>query len=361
MTLAILGDSISTGAVAHPMLRFDRTVLLDIFTGKTPLVADEKMRLQITQSGFSSAAAEGSPVRLLPSSREADSGAMSWAMHHAILSFTHHYIDAEELSWGYFVGRSTNIAPSNILLAAEDGARMAAGSRQVDRVLDQTGGRLPRHIFLFFTGNDLCTSTMESVTTAEDYGKYLMQTLLYLLRNGKVGEDGADIWIMDPVGVLQLVQSESIQNKVVEAHGKKMRCAELQTYVGDVQRMDPDEVKRYSPVASVFVSQFPRSPAYYCPTVMGLSLDGQGKANQTILANRLRSFREEITGAVSQLKKHDLYKKEAGNVRVHEITDTGKMFFTADDIANDCFHLSLTGQLKIARIVAEEMKSKAAK
>ena len=360
-TLAIIGDSLSTGAVAHPALRYDRRALLDIFTGKTPILVDDKMRQQMVSNGFAAASDGFFPQRLLPTNREADSGAVSFVMHHAILSFAHHYLDAEELSWGYLVARSLAFAPQNILVAAEDGSRMAAAERQVDRVLDSTGGILPQHVFLFFTGNDLCGPTMDYVTEADDYGEYLTRALLYILQNGKIGGDGSDVWIMDPVGILQLVQSESIQNKVVDAHGKKMRCAELQTYVGEAQHMTPDEAQSYSPVASLFVTQFPRSPAYYCPTVLGLSLDGQGKENQTTLANRLRSYREEIAAAIERVKKHPLFKQAAGKVRFHEITDTGKILFTGDDIANDCFHLSLTGQMKIARVVVDQMHASAGK
>ena len=365
LTVAVLGDSLATGAVAHPALRYDRKTLLDIFTGKLALTVDEGMRQQIKASGFVVYPDGTGPRRLIPSSREADAGALSWVVHYAILSFSHRFLDAEELSWGYLVATSTGVVPSDVLIAAEDGARMSAAIRQVDRVLDAMHNALPRHLFMFFTGNDLCGPTMDYVTGADEYGEYLEKALLYMLENGSPGEQGADIWVMDPVGLLQLVQSESIQKKEVEAHGRKMRCSELQTYVSDprqrsadVQRMSADAgTGRYSPVASVFVAQFPESPAYYCPTVLGLSFDGRGKENQTILANRLRSYREEIGTAIAKVKQHALFRKASGRVRFHQITGTGKVLFNGEDIANDCFHLSLTGQLKIARTVMSDLRA----
>lgn len=348
--VAFLGDSISTGAVAHPSVRFDSAALTDIFAGKLLLEPSEEMRRALQEGGFQEAADFQTPRRLPPSTREF-AGGLSWLSKHAMLSFSHQFLDSEELSWSSFAGRSLGFAPDRVLIAAEDGARVEAAAAQLERVLETNKGVLPEQVYVFFTGNDLCGPQMDFVTGTEEFGAALDRLAQVVKHKAQMGERGVDIWLVDPVSILQLVQSEEIAAKKVQAHGKEMTCRELQRYPGH----SPEELAKASKLPEtpeeLYVTQFmPRSPAAYCPTIFQAKGE-EGRNQQIALANRIHSFRREIAEFTKRHKE-----KSSQGVRYHHVTGPGRLLFTPDEIAEDCFHLSWRGQMRLARSILADVR-----
>lgn len=348
--VAFLGDSISTGAVAHPAVHFESSVLTDIFSGKLQLNPSPDMRKGLEENGFQDAADFTMPRRLPPSTREF-TGGLTWLSKHAMLGFSHQFLDSEELAWTSFAGRSLGLPADRILIAAEDGARIESAAAQMERVLEANEGVLPDQVFVFFTGNDLCGPQMDFVTSTSEFGASLERLSQVVMRKGKVGGKGVDIWMVDPVSLLQLVQNEAITSKKVQAHGREMTCRELQTYAGH-PREDLTKLKNLPMTPEeLYVTQFmPQSPAAYCPTVF-LAKGSQGREQQIALANRIHSFRREIA---------DFTKKQEKNapqgVRYHHVTSTGRLLFEPEEIAEDCFHLSWRGQMRVAHTVLSEIR-----
>ncbi len=344
--LAIIGDSLSTGAGSHPGLKFDGKVLWNVFTNKidiTPKVSDipSPERFELGDS-------LGAPARAWPSNREFRGG-FDWVFQNMMSGLSWKYLNTEEYSWGYLVGRGLGLEPHKILIAAQDGARTSAIPRQVDRVLDATGGELPEKFMILYTGNDLCGPAMNFVTTAEDYQDYLETGLDYLVRNGTASPKGTDVYVVGFLSILQLLHADAILDQEVEAFGTKTTCRALRK-----QNYRPKEEIGYDPSmppeAWYFGMMMPPNPAAYCPTLFGAGIGGS-KTNIGELANRIRSFRE-----VQQKVVDEFNKKEVAGVRFHFLKSSTKIIFDGKDVAGDCFHLSTKGQGRVAETVLGELR-----
>lgn len=340
---AVLGDSISTGAVAHKAIGFDATRLRAILAGDPLLRLDPAGEQLIKDAGFVPPKFGQKPRRLPLSLREFRGGAQ-WVFRHLLQGFSSHYLDTEELSWLAFVARNRGVPYERILVAAEDGARVAASVRQMDRILDDTGGEIPQHVWSFFTGNDLCGPSMDFVTSKDAFGEAIGDLLEYVIAHGRPDPAGSHLWFVDPIGVLQLAFSPSIQQKVVSAHGKSMTCREL-------HGLSPTDDLPSDPEFGGILSLLPTTPAAYCGTLLrNRGPEDQERLRQ--LGNLVTAYRAAMKSTIEQYKS----KLPAG-IDIHIISSSGKMVLTGEDIAQDCFHLSLEGQLKLARAVQEESQA----
>jgi hypothetical protein len=332
---AIIGDSISTGAASHPAHQFGDEALTEVFLGKVPLTPDEATGKALSEGGFTFHGLL-SPTRVAPTLREFK-GPGSWAFHNAMWQFSRSFLDVEEFAWGYLAGRELGAEPHKVLIAADDGARAMAGVRQAQRILLATGGTLPHHTFVFFTGNDLCAVDLTQVTPAKDYGAAILGTLQELVKRGKASPAGSKIWVVNPMSSLQLVRSPAILNRKTIAHGKETTCRDLFA----------QGASGYARLSSPFPF-IPRGPAELCPTlIQNARLDVEA---QNFLANRLAEYRRHITTAVEKAQA-----KAPVGVRIQQLRATDEWLLAGDDVANDCFHLSLTGQMRLAQIVLTEM------
>ena len=337
---AFLGDSIATGAVAHASLKLDDRALTEVFEGRVLVAPDAATLEQRIARGYTFAGSDA-PRRLAPSLREF-AGPGSWAFHNALMQFSRRFLDMEEHAWSYLVGRELGSAASDVLIAAEDGARSLAGAAQARRVLEATQGALPRHVFALFTGNDLCGADLGQATAAADYGAGLTQTLRTLARHGVAGSQGTDIWLVNPISVLQLVRSPAILAKQVSAHGSVTTC-------GALYGLPSSAMER---LASAFPF-VPQTPTDYCPT---LFRDARLNVTaQTVLANRIAEYRRQITNVVSSSPL-----AIPNGIRVHQIAATDEWLLGPDDIANDCFHLSYEGQMRLGQIILGSMNARVA-
>jgi hypothetical protein len=338
--VAILGDSLSTGAGSHPALEFDSQSLWKVFTNETsiaPQISDipEPERFGL-EDDFSP------PVRLWPSRREFRGG-FDWVFRNLMSALSQRYLNTEEYSWGYLVGRALGVPSSKILIAAQDGARTMAIPRQIDRVLSATGGVYPAKIFLFFTGNDLCGPTLSMVTRKDDYGEQLKSGLEYLYRNGRPAAGGTEIHLVGFLGILQLLHADTILDQPVRAFGEMTTCRELRkkNYTPEEPKLNPD----LPPEAWYFSMVMPPNPSAYCPTLFGRGIGGS-KENIGDLANRIRDFRE----IQKNMPKQFADRGDSG-FRLHYVETTTKLVFSGKDVAGDCFHLNAHGQSRVAATV----------
>jgi lysophospholipase L1-like esterase len=344
-TIAVLGDSISTGAVAHPSMQFNKTRLWSVLSGETsvePDLSEYQLATGLKNESFLV------PKRLWPSAM-AFTSYLDWYGQHLMLSFSSVYLDTEEYGWPAILGQMLN--SKDVVLAAQDGARAVHGIIQADRLLSATERVLPDRIFLFFTGNDLCSQSIHMITSGSQYGSDLRATLEHLLAHGIVPETGVDIYVLGFLSVMQLTTSETILNKQVPAYGKVLSCREL-SRADQIPSSDVyEKLFTESPEARLLVNFLPEHPGAMCPTVFGVNFD-RSESQAALLANRILSFRRESIAVVDRLSEGSRLPK---GVRLHYISETEKLSFTAEDIANDCFHLSLGGQVKIAKLVHKAM------
>lgn len=369
MSSAVFGDSFATGAATHQALKYDSSRLWQVFDGKVDLSASEDALLADLVPGPLAA-----PVRLLKTRREFSDG-LSWLFSNLLQSFSHLYLDTEEYGWGYLSSRALNYQADHILIAAEDGAKSSAMSIQAERVLSFLDGSLPQLSLVLFTGNDLCASHPSYITPAKEYAEQIKNGLQYLIRNGVAGKKESHIFVAGFLGVGQILSSESILSKSLLAHGEKTTCKELRSRLyrpKSGQNATPANVEQ-----ALLQHLVPPNPANMCPTLfaqrelarqnLGLfsgfnqeqrekELDKKVDDMVSLIANSVRAYRRETKEMVDQVNFWSRKQFPEKQVMVHYVEETEFLEFSGDDIAEDCFHINLKGQKKVASSIVQAVK-----
>lgn len=342
--VAVLGDSLSTGAASHPALVYDGEALWRVFTGKVsvaPRREDLPPEASVPQAGELAP-----PRRLWPTSREFFGGP-DWVYRNALQVLSRTYLDTEEYSWGYLMGMGLGVPAQDILIAGEDGARVEHIPRQLDRVLAATDGVLPERVLIMFTGNDLCGLSLDQVTTAQAFEEALDAGFAYLLTNGTPAPGGTEVRLLSYLGVLQLLNDEGILSKPVDAFGAATTCRALRANGYHARAVQDALAKpRTAEYPFAFGLFMPPNPAAFCPTLFGdPSRDADERTG--FLANRVRAYREAEARSVQKIQA--VAAQRGVKITFRHVTATAEVLFDGADIAADCFHLSPTGQLKVAR------------
>ena len=374
--VAIIGDSFSTGAATSEHLRFDPDELWDILKGQKSLNPSE-VPPQIKQ--YLGQVDLDPPFYLKNSSREF-SGAFDWMVSNIYRKFNQLFLNSEQYSWAYLLAKKLAYAGDDIYIAAENGARVASILRQADRILDHLQGHLPEEIFIFFTAYDLCAPNVNFMTTAHAYQNSLLKGLKYLVVNGTPPEAGVRVSIVSYMNMGHLLLNSSVLNKEVTAFAKTSTCRTLRQ-----NHFMPDEqAKNVRNLESLYFSHaLPPNPAKYCPTMFGVPpinedtpskladldmskpvyTDSIGRKKneeiQSALANHVRHYRHASKNAVEHMQgwtqKHHPRKKFTFQV----LDQTELIDFQGADIAQDCFHLSLDGQIKLSQVIHKEFLEQA--
>lgn len=334
-SIAVFGDSISTGALSHPDLAFNEQLLTDILNGKP--IPQNPQPLPITIK------------RLHPSTTEFV-GAASWVSKLGLFTIDSLYFDVEESSWATTLAHSMGAA--SVYMAAEDGARAEDFYYQIVRLLEQSREPLPLNMFVFYSGNDVCGPTLERMTSDKDYAAALEKGLRKLQSEARHRQQFINVYLLHPLAALQVVTSPDIQQKKVKAHNQDLTCAQLQErkFVTKEPRLDDLKLEDQGgePLARWLVQYLPKSPADYCPNIFTVPPGVPAWQTQARIAERLRSYSNQIAEIVKRWQGQDY-------ISVKEVSATSKLLFTPDEIANDCFHLAAEGQRRLAQVVKEQL------
>ena len=354
--VAIIGDSISTGAAAHPALTYDPLVLWDVFAGTVPLNVTPADIPEAARTPFAGSTTLAEPRRLWPADRDFGGGP-DWVFKHAMQSVSRRYLDSPRLSWGYFVAGALGVSPTDVLIAAENGSRVDTLPSQIDRIMAANDGKLPEKVFVFFTGNDLCGPALSYVTEAEDFEKSLYDGLAYAQRVATPAAGGTKVYLVSYLSVLQLLHADAILQKKIMAYGKERTCAELRE-AGYRPADDAAANMKVPPEAWSFTMVMPPNPSAFCPTLFGGSSRDPKAQEEMIgaLANRIRAYRDAAK-RVTERAQTALASSAAGaaGLSFRFISGTGDLIFEPADIAADCFHLSAVGQARVASAVLAEL------
>ncbi|MBC7660814.1 MAG: hypothetical protein H7249_14045 [Chitinophagaceae bacterium] len=347
-TIAIIGDSVSTGGASHSALAFDIDRMEAVFGGKTKLDIDEATLSFLTSEGVTNPTIP--PERLGLSPREFVHP-LVWMLNSFVTSMSSQYLDMEEFSWGNLLGHLG--AADKILIAARDGEKSLHAKQQVDRILDGAPGQALDHVFIFFTGNDLCASQAELITARDDYTDEISKAVRYLITNATPAAAGkiTHIWLMDPLGVAQLVTSPAIQNKKIWAYGAEHTCKQLQSNDLD-KNLIGTPTNAVTPVARAILGQiFSGGTAGLCPTLFSYHHTNE-ITDLLPISDALNGYRAGLAEIAKNLNELN------PRYRVAVLNSPSTLSFADTDIGNDCFHLSVRGQMKIAKLVKTEIESK---
>lgn len=349
-TIGIVGDSISTGGASHPALAFDLDRISAVFTGAQKLEAD--------QATLDFLSAEG--VTTPPNAKRLDLSPreyvhpLVWMFNSFVTSMSSQYLDTLDFAWGSLLGRLRG--HDEVFVAARDGEKSLLARQQMDRILDGVKGEALDHLFVFYTGNDLCGAVPEYMTSPSEYSNSIEEAVRYYILNAKPKSNGdiTHVWLVSPLNVSQLVTSKVIQNKRVFAYGKERSCKELQSDQFDKNLMGtPSPDDKNIGLRPILAQIFQGGPYGLCPTLFAYHQGNSLEALQP-LSDALAGYRKELQELSKRLNE------VSPLFRVQNISSAAPIEFAAEDIANDCFHLSLKGQMRVAKAIRAEMEQKLA-
>ncbi len=352
--MAVLGDSLSTGAGTHPSLEFDSKILWNIFNGTSSMAVTESMIPPEFREATSGLAA---PQRVGPSSRENDGGS-GWIWHNVIQTLSARTLDTHLLSYSYLLGRKLGLPANEIYLAGENGSTSQHAWLHAARVVELKNKELPSRIVIFYTGNDLCTQRIDDIIEGQAYGQEILKGMKYLALNGNADANGTRIFIPGFLPVTSFLHEPSILAHKIRLHGEEVTCQEARTRMFGAKPPLKNEpvapVPDVEPEFALFSAVMPPNPVLLCPTFFGLGREDS--AHQSLLANRIRSFREEQRKAVEQFNEWRGLKFPGRNISAVYIDETESIKFDGQDVAGDCFHLSAMGHAKIAQAMLTKMR-----
>lgn len=333
---AVIGDSMVTGAVAHPALKFGDAALLPVLLGKQLISPEPALFADIAAAGLK--IAEWPKIKRLRPLPEDYHGPLNWVVHQASWEFTRRYIDTPEYSWAtLFAAHLVGNVPE-VLVAAEDGASALTGPAQLRRILMASQGQLPTHTIMMFSAADLCGLGVGTMTSTALYADALTATVKEWQKAAASVQPGkkAVLWLVRPLSLLQIAKSPQLLSRKVEVGGQFQTCKEVQS--------QPLSLESRFKSALAFM---PQSPAEFCPSLfLGAVKDLEA---QEAMALRLTAYRQ----AISQIVK-DIGPKLPPSLELRELVAAESWMFNPSDLANDCFHLSTSGHLEFAkRLLAE--------
>lgn len=342
--MIIFGDSLSTGAVTDPRIVMDPGLLLSQASkGEFP-----EPDLSLVGDGTSANA--HSPIRLYLDEAE-NSDWFRRSFNGADQNMLQ-VVETPIYSWGAQLGSYLQVDPSDIVLAAQNGAKVEGLSEEVQAFVaasaQQEGATLPARVFFFFSGNDLCQELeAEGPPTAPKiYGANLLKGIEELIAALPAHADGTHFYFLEHLDVEgMLYASDNLAGKIVPFDsGESGSCIEYINRAPTSWRdLDEGSLRAYG-----------YHPAKFCGNLLAHieGTDIESSITQEELAAAIAGYREETSALIEGLKVTHQDK----NIEFRSILGTGTLAFSPEDLANDCFHLSVYGQRKIAEVVLSEIQ-----
>ncbi len=342
--MIIFGDSLSTGAVTHPEIIMDPGLIVsqaskaEFYDPDLSLVGDG---LTINSD---------SPLRLyLDDAQNSDWFRRSFDnADRSVLKV----VETPVYSWGSHLGSYLGVARKNIVLAAQNGAKAGGLSEEVQAFIaasaKQVDVTLPNRVFFFFSGNDLCQELDGEgpPTSSAIYGANLLQGIEELIAAFPAGPNGSQFYFLEHLDIEgMLYSSNNLATKVVPIDSEESgSCIE---YINNAPTSwkDLDE-------GSLRAKGY--HPAKFCGNLLahieGIEIDS--RITKEELAAAIAGYRQETAVVIEGLKVAHQEK----NIEFRSIEGTASLAFNPEDLANDCFHLSVYGQKKIADVVLSEIQ-----
>lgn len=348
---AILGDSISTGGGTHPQIAYDPRVLWGIMSGNLSLAA-KSADIPGAVDWNIKEERPSAPVNLLPGVTEYR-GSASNVLNTLIQTGSAAFLGTPQYSWAYLLARKLGELPGQILLAAEDGARMEDAPAQAWRVVNHMKSKSGQEanlvrVMMLFGGNDICAPAFESMTGPAEFKASALDAMRIFMEYQKGRSTKLELLVLQPLPMVQLIASDLVLSKKVNAYGEETTCKDLQGRMFLPKKaLDFGEGPEARQVA--LISQFlPPNPALICATLFGRVHEGSDDRAAKV-GNRLRALRDALSDAVGDARKEAARAGLAERISFKLTESTGAVTLTAEDIGSDCFHLSNKGQAMLAR------------
>lgn len=307
--VAIVGDSSVTGAVSNSAMRADWKSIL-----KTFAQALSQEGPKIGRAFYSETEMIEKPI---------------WRLNlKALVSRTW---DAEELSFAVLYARSLGYADDEILMAAEDGAKIEALKVQMRRVYEAGKGKLPPLVLVSFVANDFCDPSFLSLNNEQFLEAYRaeIRTSFKIIEKMQTSETKTKVLFLAPLDLKNILENKVLLSQIVPLEEDEVSCERL-------RKKDENEGLSKSFLKELLIGE--------CMTLLDPVKQSQNSDRFKFLQSRqLGILKDEI-------RKFNVSNKD---ISIHYVEQVRKIPFQRGDLANDCFHPSESGH----RRIAEWMKS----
>ena len=339
-SVLVLGDSLSTGIFTSPRFALNYPGITSqavkgeranpegiISTGGVPPVRVRKPEEEISQLG------KGVPL-----------------LAEALLKV----LEWPELSWANHLGGANAPAEGKVVLAARNGAQAERTADEVTSWVENTEDhqkpQLPAEIYVFFSGDDLCRAIGEQdkMTSASDYVQGIRNGVQTLARDASANPRGSTVYLVSHLDILQQVTNPQIlASKHIHVFDPDDRELTCQDFVKKYQHSQGSS--RPEDQAKLFTY----NPMNICYNMLSHAAGLDPAAAQVPLATlkaTIDSYRSGLASLATELQTDPLLS--AAGMKVKLITTTNELKMDPEDLANDCFHLSAQGQIKLAKTIS---------
>lgn len=238
------------------------------------------------------------------------------------------WVDCEECSFAYLVGRRLGLPAENIFMAAQIGKRISSLGQQLER-LALPLGHLPEIIIVSYTGNDMCNmSNMNQTfaTKAQAYEKEMTREL-ETLRALKPSPKGTQIFVVAAADVGYLVEAESILNRRVEYNYGWPVAGTRSITCRDFRRESFPGLKDLNNMCNLILRTAPENKARI---------------------DKVKELHRAVVHAQQSATRWAETHLSGPRLSFNFVSSILQTPFMGEDISNDCFHPSIRGHEKIA-------------
>lgn len=327
--MAILGDSTVTGAVTNPHLKAFVANAAGVFLINFLWPSHNSGRIPMRRETYS-----------LKEYQEAgDKGERGFLV---LESRGSRALDTPEYSWAYDLGVGLGFHPREMLMVAQDGQKVSSIARQLERVMGVTKTELPEMLLISYGLNDICHPNDVGRETAVFKSRFKktvanqIQEITKLKPNGK----GTVVFISAPLDATNLMDNDELMSQVISFEGGSL--------------LDLKDVVTCSQI---------RDKTFVRQTWQGLQMRG-------LLIQECKGLRQDVENPKARVEKVrqlqgaqiEAWREVLGETQVPGFKfilaeSVRRIRFVAGDLANDCFHPSISAHKKIAnQFLLNELK-----
>lgn len=335
-TFGIAGDSISTGAVSDLKLEprlwklFFYNGLWDfLFVGNSGTSVETMQYLQSSEFDFLKKQPVQAPLRIFDTPDKHKEG-----NSRKYENLGSAFVDCEECSFGYLLGRKLGFPASNIFMAGQDGTDIDGLLNQLER-LALPLERLPEVVLVTYTASLYCGGNSGKQTPEQvynEYYSYMTEQMKTALQKLTAAPHGTQFLIISSADVANHLTNEAILNHKVNYY----------PYVNPTQPLEQVSCRQ------IRKNQVPMSEKInnMCKFVLNTDPDDSQRVRLIEQFNQaeIRAQQQSVMDLQNWIVKNNLQNKFS----ISFIKETPEVEFTGDDVANECFHPSIRGQEKIA-------------
>lgn len=301
--MAIIGDSSVTGAVANPKVEADWVSLISHSTSEMLSPFNEQ--------------------RVFYATHEMNEHFLAKLNFEALVSNT---FDAGERSFAFLFGQSLGLKKEEIIIAAQNGAKIQALTKQFRRALEVGDGKLPPLALVSFVANDFCDPGFLESSENEFLKSYQedLRKALDEIRQMPPNPNGTSVLFVEPLNVANLFENEDLRHQIVPFNGDHVSCQEQRVRKGS------DDFSSWI-LKELLINE--------CATVLDPNLKEKSM-------ERIKSFQVKQSHILATEIKR--FNQMSRNINAFYLDHLNKIPFQSGDLANDCFHPSEKGHRRIA-------------